>query len=388
MKTNNKIQKFPINWTDGVKLNMNHFKNQYFSIVETIKNYNASNHKAYDYGILSAFDSNVGALELEVTNDSGNTVSITLKSCNAIAKNGYKIVFYEDLYGADFTPRAILDLNKTDLNLVNEFSILLSINPFDLVPVGYPDPEVIPLHYPNVLPKLNLEIIPANQINTHFIEGNFLIIGQIICENGVFSVNSNYIPPVKKICYNENIEHFRKELIQLLIRMRKNSIQIIKKNRHNNRTNCLADNTFTFCNDVNKFYTESIFYFEQVIAEKSPIFLVNKISVLANQLSISMSLMGEKEREELLQYYYEWTDVKPSNFIATIESVLNIQYNHLDIALSINKLKDFVYLLDKLFNKMSDLEYIGQRKDNIVVNEDLDIKKEKKESSGSWSIFD
>ena len=388
MKTN-KIEKLPINWADGVKIYGSHFTEQYYSVMETIKGYNASNQRNFDFGMLDPIDNNTSALDLELTNDSGNTLAVTLKSCHAIAKNGYRIIFYEGLYGSDFTPRAVFNLNNAEKNNnVHTYAILLSIHPFELVPIGYPDPECEPLHHPNVLPKLMLSLVPYNQVNTYFVEDNYLVVGQIVSKNGVFSIDENYLPPVKKVCYHEKIEKFRKDIVQALIRMRKNSIQIIKKNKTSNRTNQLADNTFILCNDVNDFYAKSIFYFEQVVAQESPIFLANYLSPLANMLSVSMSIMGEKEREELLQYYYEWTDTKPSDFISAIESVLNMEYDHINIAPTLEVLSRFIYLIDRLFTKMSDLEYIGQRKDNIVISEDQTMKKPKDGGSSSWSIFD
>ncbi|APU09420.1 MULTISPECIES: hypothetical protein [Cellulophaga] len=386
MKTN-KIQNLPINWTDGVKLSENHFFKQYYNTIETIKSYNTTNQKNFDYGILEAIDSNLRALDLELSSDTGNTIAISLKSCNAITKNGYKIVFYDGLYGDDYTPKKIINFSETEDSEARTYYVIASISPFELVPVGQPDPEVIPLHHPNAMPKISLDVIPVNQVNTHFLEGNFIVVGKINAEQGVFSLNESYIPPVKKIIYNDALDKFRVDLIQVLIRMRKNAILIIKKNRNNKRTNKLAENTFVLCNDFNQFYGQSIYYLKEIVAEESPIYLAKQISVLANQFSTSLSIMDEKEREELLQYYFEWTDVKPSNFNSKIEDVLNNNYSHINIAGTVDVLGEFVSIIDRLFNKMSALEYIGQRKDNIVISEDSIIKKDKPGKS-SWSIFD
>ena len=65
-----------------------------------------------------------------------------------------------------------------------------------------------------------------------------------------------------------------------------------------------------------------------------------------------------------------------------------MEYDHINIAPTLEVLSRFIYLIDRLFTKMSDLEYIGQRKDNIVISEDQTMKKPKDGGSSSWSIFD
>ena len=50
-----------------------------------------------------------------------------------------------------------------------------------------------------------------------------------------------------------------------------------------------------------------------------------------------MALMEKSEKEEVLQYYYEWIDIKPSIFESTIGEVMEFKYNHLDISLMIAK---------------------------------------------------
>lgn len=386
MRTN-KIQNLPINWTDGVKLSEKHFFKQYYSVLETIKDYNSSGQKNFDFGILEAIDSNFSALDLELSSDTGTSIAVSLKSCNAITKNGYKILYYKGLYGEDNTPKKVVNFSEAEDASIHNYYVIVSISPFDLIPVGQPEPEAVPLHHPYALPKIALDVVPVNQVNTHFLQGNFIVVGEIKSEQGVFSLNDSYIPPVKKVAYNDALEKFRVDLIQVLLRMRKNSILIIKKNRNHKRINRLAENTFLLCNDFNQFYGQSIYYLKEIVSQESPIFLAKQISILANQFSTSLSIMDEKEREELLQYYFEWTDVKPSNFNSKIEDVLNNRYNHINIIETVEVLGEFISIIDRLFNKMSALEYIGQRKDNIVISEDSVIKKDKPGKS-SWSIFD
>lgn len=380
------IKYLPVNWTDGVKLNEKHFHNSYNNFIQTIKDYSVISQKAYDYGVLGSNDNREG-IKIELINASDENLALRLVSCRAVAPSGYLIEYHIDLYGGEY-PTKVINTSDYDKNTNQSFYIILSISPYEYIPVGVPDPEVIPLHHPNILPKINIDILPVRESNTSYLTNYFLIVGKINLINGSFSLDKEYIPAVKKIDYNVHLKKFKEVLVQILLRMKNYSIQILKKNRDNLRSNKLVENTFTLCKDVNGFYSGNIFYFQSIIGEQSPIYFAERISVLANNFSISLNTMEEKDREMLLQYYYEWTDIKPSDFLNIIGSVLSIQYNHIEIYETIKKINDFLNIIDRLFKKMSDLEYIGQRKDNIVISEESNGNSKSKSTDSTWSILD
>ena len=154
----NKIQYLPVNWEDGMKITQKDFCDDYFHTIELIKDYNATNQNSFEYGLLEPIDTNNGNLDLEFSNES-NTLRVTLKSCHLITKLGYRILFYDELYGAEQRPFAIVNLADVDAN-TEGFFIILSVNPYEGIPVGVPNPEEVPLHHPYILPKIKLEIIP------------------------------------------------------------------------------------------------------------------------------------------------------------------------------------------------------------------------------------
>ncbi len=375
---------FPINWTDGVKLNFKHFRDSNYNVIQTIKNYNAISQKEYDFGILDRID-DIDAIKIELVNNSTENLTLKLVSCNAIAQNGYLIIYNEKLYGKEY-PTKIINSSDYDNNINQAFYVVVTINPFVPIPVGMPDPEIIPLHHPYALPKISIDILPVGKTNTSYITERFLVVGKISLTNGKFIIDDEYIPPVKKIDYNSRLKNFKEVLVQVLVRVKNYSLQIFKKNKENLKSNKLVEKTFILCENINDFYSQNIFYLQSIIGEQSPIYFVDKISMLANKLSISLNTMDEKDRELLLQYYYEWTDIKPSDFLNIIGQVLSIQYNHIEINDTIKKLNNFLGIIDRLLKKMSDLEYIGQRKDNIVISEESHSLKKEKEKI--WSILD
>jgi hypothetical protein len=371
----------PINWTDGVKLTKDHFINNYFNSITTVNDYTNVRLNNFNYGIVD--EATDTSFEMETKANNSN-LEVALNKCHCIAKNGHLIVFNTDIYGEDF-PQASLFGSSLDPNANDTFYVIVSVNPYNLIPVGIPDPEVVPLHHPNAAPEIKLHIINKNEVNATFLEGCFLILKKYDFKNGAFVEDTKYIPPVSKLKNNKMLADFNRRAIMELDAIYDFSIKIHKKNIHNSMNNKLVLNTFTLCEKIIKFYSETIFFLKNRALEEPPIFMLEKIVILSNSLMATLSLMDEKEKEMLLQYYYEWVDVKPSELLQVISQTNGVTYDHNDIYETLQKTDQFIGILKKLWKKLSELEYIGVRKENIVISEETKTAAPK---SKTWSILD
>ncbi len=377
---------YAINWTDGVKITQEHFLESYYNSTHTIQDATATRLNSYNYGIIGSNNGNLKSLEIETYIHTNERLVLRLQACNAITASGARILFRPEMYGGDL-PTGTIESGSFDSNNTVDFVVVLTINPFELVPVGEPDPEVIPLHHPYALPKINLSIVPQDQLNDNFLNSYFLIVGHVQWKNGVFNIDGAFIPPVTKIKYNNELQVFYNRICQVMTELKANSILINTKNRTKYQNNKLASNTFALCSKVLDFIGQYQFDLNQLGPEEPPVFIASKISVLANYLSNEMALMEKSEKEGLLQYYYEWIDIKPSIFESTMGEVMQMKYNHLDIAEMITKVDYFIAIMSRLWKKLGQLEYVGQRKENIVISEDRQ-EVSVTQKSRSWSIID
>jgi len=378
---------YAVNWTDGVKITQDHFLESYNNIIHTIQDSAATSMTSYNYGVIGTSRGNLKSLEIETYIHTNERLVLRLQACNAITANGARILFLPDMYGGEL-PTATVDSGNIDATSTVDFVVVITVNPFDLVPVGEPDPEVIPLHHPYALPKISLSIVPKDQLNDNFLNTYFLVVGHVQWKNGVFSLDEKFIPPVTKIMYNDELTTFYNRICQVLMELKSNSLLINDKNRTKYGSNKLARNTFALCSKVLDFIGENQFEFNETGLEQSPIFLAQKISTLANYLSNELALMEKAEKESVLQYYYEWIDIKPSIFEATIGEVMQGKYNHQDIATMIARIDYFIAIMSQLWKKLGQLEYVGQRKENIVISEDRHDVGATSQRRRSWSIID
>lgn len=371
----------PINWTDGVKLTKDHFINNYFNFITIVSDYNKVSLNNFNYGCIEPAGEK--SIDIDIKIEGGQLVAY-LKKCHVIAKNGHLIYFDQSIYGTKL-PEVSMDANDLDRNSFEHYYVIVSINPYELIPVGIPDPEMIPLHHPHVLPEIKLHIINQKDANDNFLEGYFLIAKKIAFQNGTFIEDDKYIAPVVKTKNNEILNQFITRVNNELYLLNDFSIKIHKKNAHNSANNKLVTNTFSLCSKIIDYYTQQSFYLKSIATEEPPVYMFDRIIVLANQLLSALILMDDKEKEMLLQYYYEWIDVKPSELLSALFEAKSAVYDHNNITQTLEKLNQFLGVLKRLWQKLSELEYIGLRKENIVISEET---KTAPQRSSTWSILD
>lgn len=371
----------PINWTDGVKLTKDHFINNYFNYITIVNDYNKVHLNNFNYGCIAPAGSK--SIDIDIKIEGGLLVAY-LKKCDLIVKNGHLISFNQEIYGTKL-PEASINANDIDRNSFEQYYVLVSVNPFELIPVGVPDPEMIPLHHPNVLPEIKLHIVNKKDINDNFLEGYFLIVKKIAFQNGSFVEDNKYIVPVVKTKNDEILNQFISKVNNELYLLNDFSIKIHKKNEKSLSNNRLVSNTFKLCAKIIDYYADHNFYFKNIAAEESPVYMFDRIIILANHLLSALTLMDDKEKELLLQYYYEWMDVKPSELISVMFEAKSAVYDHNDIAQTLEKLNQFLGVLKRLWQKLSELEHIGIRKESIVISEET---KTAPQRNNTWSILD
>ena len=92
-------------------------------------------------------------------------------------------------------------------------------------------------------------------------------------------------------------------------------------------------------------------------------------STLAHRLFVTLQCMDRKEKEQLLNYFYEWDDLKPGDFESLLKEITDIHYNHSAISEVMFRISNFLMILSGLWAKMASLELVGQHKESIIISE-------------------
>lgn len=264
----------PVNWVNGLKLTSKHFFANQYSQTEALNREAGRSLTSYNYGLGEVLEGIGDNLEIEISGDTMSTLCVRLKSCNAITKGGLPIVYYDGLYG-DEKPCATISesgLQAED----SEYMVLISVDPYHLIPVGEPDPEEVPLHHPYVLPSIKLHIVPKNQVNKSFYSQNFLLVAEVCRQGNTYKINHQYIPPVQHSACHDGIKTFISQLARTLQSIKEDVKLIYSRNVADKRRDTLANNTFELCKAFSAFYNSRIFFIEQIALEQPPISLTTR----------------------------------------------------------------------------------------------------------------
>ena len=106
------------------------------------------------------------------------------------------------------------------------------------------------------------------------------------------------------------------------------------------------------------------------------------MAAMARTITNSISKQSSADREELFNYILDWSSLKQGEFKDLLMKTVEYKYDHDDINESISGMAPFVNSVSKIFNTLSNLDFIGKKKDvHIFV-------KEHKEKPGSSFLVD
>ena len=373
----------PINWTNGTKLSSEHFIHSYLSQVERSVQMQAFSLTKFNFG-LGKPETFEEAVYYQLSGTTPNSAVLELLHCEGITPSGYTISYDRQIYGTHAVCSEAQNVEEAkDGDL---FYVLVSVAPFSRVPVGTPNPEVVPLHHPYALPKVKVHLVRQNTLNTSTEDVDYLIVGRYELNNGILKAEEDYIPPIQRLCYSKKAVIFQQNIIKVLERLYSYTQQMYRRNVSSIHRNPLADSSLLFCSAFQDFYTEHSFALKHLLSEESPCRLVEQFSILGQKLICVLTRMSENDYERLLQYYYTWTDCSPADIEQAMGKLAGVSYSHIDIAKSFRAILHSLSLLERIFSRMSELEYIGVVRENIIISEEEDSPRSKERRF--WKILD
>lgn len=382
------VKKKLVNWADGMKISKDHFvqtEDFYIDSIRDIASVYLNNH---NFGLLPPYKGERLSSNFEINERITNYVEIELRLCNAITPGGCRI----DINPIDHTEYLKLDhrfeeKEEKDGKECLLWDIILVVRPFNRIPVGIPDPEETPPRHPNIDKTYELYVKPSGEITVDELGMHHLIIGRISKEGNRYIIDSSYIPPCTSMSSHPDLKNYYELFGKYLNDIEISSQKIIQKILERENNPDIARYTEKICEHLLIYISGIYFKYKNSGRYQTPVEIVNTFSSLAHTCYVSLSFMSKAKREELLQYYYEWADITPGTFLEILADLVEIKYDHQDIRTMMARVEKAMSTLSSLWVRLSTLEYVGQRKENIVVAE----KSQKIETGprqSEWTILD
>lgn len=376
------------NWVDGMKISRQHFINSENAVVDHLRDATSIFSQVYGYGLLEPTPGEKSSIDCDVISSQSNRVKIVVRHCRAITEGGCRIEVIPGLH-----PELLSDQNTAsgfgEMSAGADGSLfaVIAVDPFNRQPFGPTDKDEYPPRNQYSSPAYKLALVSEDSIHTASASAFMLPIAKFSRKGDELVRDNDYIPPCAVIAAHAGTKQLYNHLSERLNVIQEHCTEIIRKVVEQGQNTALALNTKKLCEACLWHISSEFFSFRTIYRKQSPVYLAKCIVQLANVVSLCISTISAKEKEELLQYFSHWNDISPGKFEDMLSTAVLMDYSHEDIADSFRPLLTFLKIWTELLEKLKDLKLIGARKegfDHAALSKDI----QKEEKKGKFRIFD
>jgi len=365
-----KLKHYPVNWMDGMKINKNHFIAQDNAWNNALADVASLNTSAIRFGILPSSAAGENNFSVSIAIDNQGTLRATVNACQAITGGGVRISLPSIAESnGDGLPSTSFDFKTSHGESV--FWVALTVNPFERQPAGSPDTSENPPRYPFAAPTTQLHVVSNSEYAQYAANPYALFIGKVIVNGNDIRVDEEYIPPTYCIVAHPDLLALHSELDQNLSNLELRCTQIVQKIFKKSQQNELSELVLFVCDRMMLYLGGCITDFRWAVPHESPARLFSTIAGLSRVMKNTIDLRIGSGKEELMNYLSEWCDLQQGELENMFAAIANMRYENNDINANIYKAVQFIKVISKLFDTLSNLEFIGKKKESgIFVKEE------------------
>jgi hypothetical protein len=361
-----KLNHFPVNWIDGMKINKSHFLAMQDNVSELVNDAIGIHTTPISYGLLDLGNQNKESIKITLGIDNHKLLRVRVEECHAITPNGSRIEISRS--NTDTLDLQVPYPEDTYQIKGDEQLVLLaciSVNSMKRIPFGEPDPEEVPPRYPNTQPEYKLHLIKEEGFRSGIGFGGFyLAIGKIIVGDNT-ALDENYIPSSITVTSHPKLVDIQVNIARALGQIEVYSVQISQKINRIQQTGILAHAMMGLADYTSYYLGNTLTQFRWFSLHQHPASMLSTVVSLARIMKNFIDSKSGAGKEELLNYFAEWCDLSQGDFETLFTTLINISYDHVHIDKTVTKAMDFLIKIEKLFETLNKLDYIGKKKENI-----------------------
>ena len=363
----------PVNWIDGMKISRKHFEETGWYTEALAKDISTLNLTDFNFGIQPSDN----PLDLLISCDFSHQISIELKACKAITPDGSRIRIRaaESLsLRTNFKDVAVRYNLRSDQP--QQLLVLLSINPFQRLPTGEPLLNENPPRHPYTSPAYSLDLLPAEVLNPSQLSAS-IVIGKIIWQNGELQVPPDYIPACTSMKSLPRLTDWFDRFREALENWEQYCIKIIQKinaKAQAQPSNALANNILKISEKMFEQLVKQKIHFQWIESKSPPAACCLSLLENLQYVHALQQCYPEKDREEMINYFAEWTDTAPGALEKQTLKVLQLTYQHADAGAALNEIYLSYQSYLRIFLKLSQLDFIGKKKGQHIFVIEQEVK--------------
>lgn len=362
---------FSVNWMDGMKINKDHFIAQDNAAQDALSDSATLGLSPIRYGVLPSSAAGEESYHVKVALDNQNILQATVISLQAVTPGGVRIA-YPGLSAPE--PALTTSFRFTPSGSESVYWIVITVNPFDRTPSGNPDPGENPPRFPHVQAGYQLHVASESQYQQYTRNPFALVIGKVSVNGNNIRVEDEYIPPCISVNASADLVGLHGELDQFLAGLELRCSQIVQKIFRKSQQNDLSELAMFLCDRIMMFIGQAITDMRWNLLYEPPAKMFSTIISLARIMKNTIDLRTGSGKEELMNYLSEWCELNQGELENMLSGLANLRYEHNDINSNILPVIRFAKVTGKLFESLSNLEFIGKRKESgIFVKEEQNL---------------
>jgi hypothetical protein len=368
-------QYLPVNWVDGMKMSKDHFIAERNALLQTLSGSTGAFINAVNYGLLPPVAAEHNPFNIHVSLDNQEMILVKLISCRAVTPGGH-LVFTDEknqFHADNLSVSPVLQAPLSDFkDRPGVYAVIVTINPYDRVPVGNALYDELPPRVPFSAPQLSLSLVPRELLEKNSAGLNHLCVANIAIEKNRVQKSEEYIAPCTSTSSHPELVDIFYGLDEFMSKMELYSLQILQRINQKKQTNELAVTIQQICERLLQFQNTSFALFRWSALHLPPHVMFSHIAAQARLLKNTLDTYLNAGKEELMNYFTEWCDLNQGEMETVITEISNHLYKHEDIHGAVVKTLAYTKQVSSLFYKLSRLDYIGKKKDSgIFIKEEV-----------------
>jgi hypothetical protein len=378
----NKKTYHPVNWIDGMKVNKDHFISTDNHLAALGRNICSTFLNPFNYGLLLQTEESSNPVNIRMDIDNQGFVHVRVVSCHAVTRGGSAIEISDENYSGSELSAAVPDLLvHRGSSSGRELFLCLTVNLFERVPFGMPNPDELPPRLPHVVPGYHLSVHPPEEKES--IAGpDSLIIGRILFADDKPEIDDSYIPACHAIYSHPKLAEYHTQILRILGQIEIDVVDILRSIKTKKQVTTIAETVTDLSDATLNFLGVHMAEFRKIAMNFPPVYIFEQMAALARTINNAINKQPAAEREELYNYIQDWSNLKQGEFEKLLSNAIEFSYDHDDINSSIQKLAPFINNMSQIFHTLSNLDFIGKKKDRQI------FVKEQKEKPGNSFLVD
>lgn len=383
-----KLEHFPVNWVDGMKIARKHFKDFEQYVSDHLRDAVATGLNSVNYGLLP---SSAPDFNLLIIPEQNHHVRVQLFTCRALTGAGCRIEIINEQLSVTTNLADLRDKYNLPHDRELEFIVVVSVNLFVRQPYGQPAHDEPFLRPPFSLPTYQLSIEPSHLYNAQTgpggdvafpsaeFESHSLIVGKLVFSGNELREDKSYIPACTSVNSHVALADWANRMAKLLTEVQGHAIEIVRlvcKKRGAEEVlqeaRPLAELIRQWAEQLADQLDAPLNQLRFTGRQLPPVYLIEAITLATKRFQTTLACLNHPEanygltqmgEEKVLSYFKDWTGIAPVTIKQAVDEVVNYVYHHSNIRPHLEVISSCWDLIFTIVQQLVQLDYIGEEKD-------------------------